>query len=73
MNIKGSYAKVISSLIDCYLRGEFNARYLANEILSVPLPKEKNESEKEELEKYYTWLVESLKPETEETGISQVN
>lgn len=54
MNIKGSYAKVISSLIDCYLRGEFNARYLANEILSVPLPKEKNGSEKEELEKYYT-------------------
>jgi len=63
VSINSAYKEVIVSLIDCYLRGEFDARYLANEINSVPLPKAKTGLEEEGLEKYYTWLIRELKPE----------
>lgn len=54
---------MVSILIDCFLKGEFDARHLSSEINAVPLPKVKNKSEEEDLEKYYAWLIEELKPE----------
>lgn len=60
MNIKSAYKEVVQSLIDCYIAGEFDARYLANEILSVPLPEADNALEVEAIKKYYAWLVREL-------------
>jgi len=63
VSINSAYKKVVQSLIDCFLNGEFDARHLSSEINSVPLPKAKDKFEEAELEKYYAWLIEGLKPE----------
>jgi len=63
VSINSAYKKVISSLINCFLSGEFDARHLASEINAVPLPEAKNEQDREELEKYYDWLTKELETE----------
>lgn len=60
VSLISAYRNVIRALINCFFDGEFDARYLANEINSVPLPKATSSFEEEETNKYYNFLIKEL-------------